>query len=169
MSGFAYFTGEKWVENLTMNDIRALAMTGVITETTLIRNPDGQEKEAKFCGLVFSDKQSQLAEFLKGGDGSQTEDESILAPTIAIIEMMYYLVVTGAALSGFAAVLGLLFATAPQTGYFGLMLSAGSFLSSVSFIFIAMLVTVLKYLVMGFDSMERTFRKIEKTMRKEDK
>jgi len=152
MSGFAYFTGEKWVENLTMNDIRALAMTGVITETTLIRNPDGQEKEAKFYGLVFSKTPPQAKYDL------QTDDESIMTPAISIIENMYRVAIVGVVLSGLAV-----------TGVFGPLVSSTVFIVLILCLLAAPFFATFKYLVMGFDSMERTFRKIEKTMRKEDK
>jgi hypothetical protein len=158
MSGFAYFTdGEKWVENLTMNDIRALAMTGVITEATLIRNPDGQEKEAKFLGLFFSDKQPQTAN-LRGvrGDGElQPEEKSIMAPAITIIEIMYRLAIIGAVISGLAAV------GVPEASLTG-------FGTSISLLFTALSLVVFKYVVLCFDSMERTFRKIEKNTRKKE-
>ena len=162
MSGFAYFDGEKWVENLTMKDVRALAMSGVITETTLIRNPDGQEKEARFCGLHFSATQPPT------DDGLQTEDESIMAPAIKIIEIMYRLAVVGAVFTGFLAIYGLLLAINYQTRDAVFVLLVGNIPSTVSFIFMAVLLAILKYLVKCFDSMERSFRKIEKNTRREE-
>ena len=162
MSDFAYFDGENWVENLTMKDIRALAMSGVITGTTLIRYPDGQEKEARFCGLHFSATRPPT------DDGSQTEDESVLAPAIAIIETLVGLVVVCAAIPGVAVIAGLGFVASFQTRELGFALIVGGIPTTVSLISAAMLLAILKYLVKCFDSMERSFRKIEKNTRKEE-
>ena len=167
MSGFAYFNGEKCVENLTMNDIRALAMSGVITETTLIRNPDDQEKEAKFYGLYFSDTLPVVAEFLKGGTGSQTEEESIMQPAIAIIQTLVGLAAVCAVISGFVTIAGLGLVANIQTKELGIALIVGGISTTVSFLFTAMLLAILKYLLLCVDSMEQSFRKIEKNTRKE--
>jgi len=163
MSNFAYFDGENWVENLTMKDIRALAMSGVITETTLIRNPDGQEKEAKFCGLYFSDTPPPT------NDGSPTEeDESIMAPAIKIIEIMVGLAVVCAVITGVAAIVGLLLTMDWPTRQTGFTLFVGGISTMVSFTFTALTLVIFKYLVKCFDSMERSFRKIEKNTRREE-
>jgi len=164
MSLFAYFDGEKWVENLTMKDVRTSAMSGVITETTLIRNPDGQEKEAKFFGLVFSDTPPPA------NDVSPTEEESIMQPAIKIIEMMVVLAGVCAAISGVVAIGGLVHAMNWnfQTRYEGFWLFGYGISATISFIFTAMTLVILKYFLMCLDSMERSFRKIEKNTRKEE-
>jgi hypothetical protein len=164
MSGFAYFDGEKWVEHLTMQDIRALAMSAVITETTLIRNPDGQEKEAKFFGLVFSDTPPPTNDDLQTED---EDDESIMAPAILIIEKLVGSAVVCAVVTGVVAIVGLLLATDLPTSQAGFTLFVGGTLITVSFIFTAKSLVILKYLLLCFDSMERSFRKIEKNTRRE--
>ena len=161
MSGFAYFDGETWVENLTMKDIRALAMSGVITESTLIRNPDGQEKEARFCGLFFSNDKPQVADFLKGsGDLHSEEGESIMAPAISIIEALYGLAVVGAVLSGIAAVIGMMLDPTSQIGFMVLSISIASVIHCI---ITATLLTVLKHFAICFGQIEKNTRNDDQT------
>jgi len=163
MSGFAYFDGEKWVENLTMKDIRALAMSGVISESTLIRNPDGQEKEARFCGLFFSNDKSQVADFLKGsGDLHSEEDESIMAPAVAIIETLIGLAVAGIILLCIATCIALvLIFLSYDMGLMGLGVMVLPY--SITFLFQCIIFTallvVLKYFAICFGQIEKNTRK----------
>jgi hypothetical protein len=65
MAGYAYFDGQKWVDGLTVAQAKELAKRGIITESTMIRNPTGQEAEArKFQGFEFG-KQAEVVEVPK--------------------------------------------------------------------------------------------------------
>ena len=155
MTGFAYFDGEKWVENLSMNEIRALAMSGVIKETTLIRNAKGQETEARFIGLHFS---RELGTRVAVAD-LPADDESIMQPAIAIIEVLYNCAVAGAALSGVAALIGMIMNLTSKawrkTGYSVLSISAPLVIECIIF---AVLLVVLKHFAICFGQIEKNTR-----------
>ena len=161
MSGYAYFNGATWVENVTMKDIRSLASSGVITGTTLIRNPEGKEIEARLYGLDFSSPLSH------GDSESSLKEDSVMAPAVSAIDVLYGLAVVGAVLSGVAFFVGIalvLSFDARHGGYMVLYISIPLFLECI---ITALFLVVLKSFVLCAASIEHTFRKMEENTRKE--
>ena len=55
MNTYSFFDGEKWVEQITAAQVKALAEQGIITPSTPIRMPNGKEALAeKIAGLEFA-------------------------------------------------------------------------------------------------------------------
>ena len=161
MSGYAYFNGATWVENVTMKDIRSLASSGVITGTTLIRNPEGKEIEARLYGLNFSSPPSH------GDSESILKEDYVMAPAVSAIDVLYGLAVVGAVLSGVAFLVGIALVMNFDVRHGGYVVLSISIPLFVECVITALLLVVLKSFVLCANSIEQTFRKMEANARKE--